>query len=277
MLMIFRVRPTDEVSDPALCPSQFSSEILTRDGKRHFNCTGQRTIDSFVGRSQWCGPNWVALRQVFGPPPACFAVGVLSPLASPQVPPPRATSAGAPSFEVCSAKAGPRHFVLHQHFSQGARHHLCRTHCHSHPETTGQLAFRVLGPRPISPTAGFSCRSLVPCSVTTTASDDEFTISTNTPGWDRGSHVHPLAGLAGMYRIFFPSSRMGVLSLRPCSLCSGVFPSPPMSHLFIKGTQQIPPASTVSLRQVGFWFPCGAPTQLSKFWPDRQRGPPHVP
>ena len=36
-LMILRVRPKDEVSDPALCPSQFSSEILTRDGKRHWS------------------------------------------------------------------------------------------------------------------------------------------------------------------------------------------------------------------------------------------------
>ena len=74
----------------------------------------------------------------------------------------------------------------------------------------------------------------VPCSVTTTASDDEFTMPTNTPGWNRGSHFPPLSGLAGMYKIFSPNSRMGVLSLRPCSLCRGVFPSLPMSHLFIR-------------------------------------------
>ena len=74
----------------------------------------------------------------------------------------------------------------------------------------------------------------ISCSVTTTASDDEFNIPTNTLGWNRSSHFPPLAGLAGMYRIFSPNSRIGVLSLRPCSLCSGVFPSLPMSHLFIK-------------------------------------------
>ena len=69
------------------------------------------------------------------------------------------------------------------------------------------------------------------CSVTTT---DEFSIPTNTPGWNRGSHFPPLAGLAGMHRIFSPNSRIGVLFLRPCRLCSGVFPSLPMSHLFIR-------------------------------------------
>ena len=74
----------------------------------------------------------------------------------------------------------------------------------------------------------------VPCSVTTTASDDEFSIPTNTPGWNRGSHFTPLAGLASMCRIFSPNSRIGVLSLRPCSLCSSVFPSLPMSLLFIR-------------------------------------------
>ena len=31
-----------------------------------------------------------------------------------------------------------------------------------------------------------------------------------------------------------PKSRTGVLSLRPCSLCVCVFPSLPMSHLFIR-------------------------------------------
>ena len=44
----------------------------------------------------------------------------------------------------------------------------------------------------------------------------------------------PVAGLAGMYKIFSPKSRVGVLSSRPCSLCSGVFPSLPMSHLSIR-------------------------------------------
>ena len=73
-----------------------------------------------------------------------------------------------------------------------------------------------------------------PCSVTTTASDDAFSIPTNAPGWNRGSHFPPLAGLAGVCKIFSPNSRIGVLSFRPCSLCIGVFPSLPMSHLFVR-------------------------------------------
>ena len=74
----------------------------------------------------------------------------------------------------------------------------------------------------------------VPCSLTTTASDDELSIPTNTPEWNRGSHFPPLADLADMYRIFSPTSRIGVLSRRRCSLCSGVFPSLPTSHRFIR-------------------------------------------
>ena len=74
----------------------------------------------------------------------------------------------------------------------------------------------------------------VPCSVTTTASDDDFSIPTNTPGWNRGSHFPPLVVLAGVYRIFSPNAMIGMLSCRPCSLSSGVFPSLPMSHLFIR-------------------------------------------
>ena len=53
------------------------------------------------------------------------AVSLLSALTSSQVPAPRATSAETPSFEVCSAKVGPRCFVFHHPFSTGARHHLC--------------------------------------------------------------------------------------------------------------------------------------------------------
>ena len=49
--------------------------------------------------------------------------------------------------------------------------------------------------------------------MTAAASDDEFSMPTDTPGWNRGSHVLPLAGLAGMYKIFSPDSRIGVLSL----------------------------------------------------------------
>ena len=114
----------------------------------------------------------------------------------------------------------------------------------------------------------------VPCSVTTTASDDEFNMPT-TPGWNRGSHFPPLAGFAGMYRIFSPNPRMGVLSLPPCSLCSGVFPSLPMSHLFIRYAANST-NRTISWRRAGFWSQCDARARLSGFWPDRQRAPLHV-
>ena len=71
-------------------------------------------------------------------------------------------------------------------------------------------------------------------SVTTTASDDEFSMPTNNPRWSCASHFPPLAGLAGKCKIFSPNSRIVVLSFRPCSLCSGVLPSLPMSHLFTR-------------------------------------------
>ena len=120
----------------------------------------------------------------------------------------RATIAETPLFEVCSAKVGPCHFVLHQHLSWVSGHHLrgslhsepeCHMHCHCHPETMKRLAFRVLCPRPISPILlMFAERVLiaVPCSVTTTASDDEFSIPTNTPGWNRGFPFSPSRWLA---------------------------------------------------------------------------------
>ena len=59
-----------------------------------------------------------------GSPPACFAVSLLSSLTSSSVPAPRTTFTETPVFEVCSAKMGPRHFVLHQHFSREAKHNL---------------------------------------------------------------------------------------------------------------------------------------------------------
>ena len=132
-------------------------------GRVSFNCISQCTIYPFVSRSQSCGPRRVALNSY----PTCLAVSLLSLLTSSQVSPPRATFADAPSFEVCPAKVGPRNFVFHQHFSKGARplqaspfRLECRMHCRHHLETAGQLAFRVFGPRPISPTHEFSCRSL---------------------------------------------------------------------------------------------------------------------
>ena len=63
-------------------------------------------------------------QQAFNSSPTCFAVSLLSHMTSSQVQAPRTTFTEAPSFEVCSAKVGPRYFVSHQHFSKEARHHL---------------------------------------------------------------------------------------------------------------------------------------------------------
>ena len=70
---------------------------------------------------------------------------------------------------------------------------------------------------------------------------------TNTPGEDRGSDFPPLAGLASIHKIFSPNSRIDVLSLLPCSLRFGVFPSLPMSYLFMKNQSQV----TESTGEVG--------------------------
>ena len=91
----------------------------------------------------------------------------------------------------------------------------CRTHCHCHL-VTKEVArvWSMLSASHLSYSGTllmFAELVLIasPCSVTTTASDDEFSMPTNTPGWNRGSD------LAGMYRIFSPNSRIGVLSLPP--------------------------------------------------------------
>ena len=91
-------------------------------------------------------------------------MGLLSSLTSPQVSAPKAPFTEAPPFEVCSTKARPRHFVLHQHFSKGTEHRLCgplnsylnRTCCHCRLGTTEPLAFRVRDLRPISQTRELS-------------------------------------------------------------------------------------------------------------------------
>ena len=149
-------------SSPALCPSQFSCEAPIRDDRRHwlssvglspwvpgrvsFNCISQRTIDSFVSRSQSCGPGRVAFQQTFISPPTCFAVSLLSSLTSSQVPAPRTTFPETPLFEV-SAKVHPRILALHQNFAQGDVAPSQRAspfrleyqmHCHCRPETTEQ-------------------------------------------------------------------------------------------------------------------------------------------
>ena len=93
-------------------------------GRMQLNCIDQRTVDPFVGRSQSFGPNWIALQQAFNPPSACFAVGLLSSLASSQVSASWAAFTENPLFEVCSAMVGPCHFVLQQHLSWVSGYHL---------------------------------------------------------------------------------------------------------------------------------------------------------
>ena len=205
----------------------------------------QCTIDSFVSGSWTCGSSRVALQQAFDPLPACFAVGLLSSLASSQIPALGTTLAETPLLEVYPAKIGPRNLVFHQHFSWVSGHHLSglsiptwMSNALSLPSGDQGVA-RISSILPAShlsdsghsPDVRRLCLDRQSLLGDTTASDDEFSMPTNTPGWNRGSHFPPLSGLAGMHRILCPNSRIGVLSLRLCSLCSGVFPSLPRSHL----------------------------------------------
>ena len=179
--MILRRRLKGVVSSPALCPEEFSSEVPTRNDRRHWppsvflslldpwsrvvQLHQQCTIDSFVSRSQSCGPSRVTFQQAFNSPPT-FAVSC----ASPACPVLKYRHPGQPSlipqsFEVWSL----RMYVLATLFSistspgseapypRASPFRLeCRMQCHCHLETTEQLAFRVFGPRPISPTQEFS-------------------------------------------------------------------------------------------------------------------------
>ena len=153
------------MSSPVLRPVQFSSEILTRVtddtgplqyashswilGRVSFNCISQRTIDSFVGLSQSCGPNWIALQQVFNPPPARFAVSLLSPLTSSQVSASKTTFTETPLFAVCSPSA-----PLQGPGAQSPRvspfRLESRMRCHCHPETMEQLVFEFLSHCPMA-------------------------------------------------------------------------------------------------------------------------------
>ena len=115
-------------------------------GRASFNCVSQCAIDSFVSRSQSCGPRRAASQQ------GCqsVAMSLLSPLASSQVPAPRTDLAETPSFEVRSAKVVARYLVFRQHVSRGRRGTIsaraspfqleCRMRCHCSPGTTEQLA-----------------------------------------------------------------------------------------------------------------------------------------
>ena len=169
-------------------------------GRVWLNCVSQCTIDPLVGRSQSRGPGRIPFQQAFNPPPACFTVTLLPSLASPQVSASRTTLTETPLFEFCSAKVGLCHVVLHQHVSRGPGHHLCGS-LHSDLNvkcivTVIRVTARI---RSILSASHLSDSGIllmfaehvliaIPCSVTTTASDDESSISTNTPGWNRGFH-----------------------------------------------------------------------------------------
>ena len=141
-------------------PLQYASHSWIL-GRVSFNCISQCTTDSFVSRSQACGPRRVAFQQAFHSPPTC-AVSILS-LTTSQVLAPRATFTETPS------KSALRRLVLvtsflHQHFSRVSGHHRGSVHSNLNVERTVTAIwrpwngshFRVFRPRRISRTQGFS-------------------------------------------------------------------------------------------------------------------------
>ena len=138
----------------------------------------------------------------------------------------------------------------------------CQMHGHCHPDT--HVTSRIPSVRSASHFSDsgiiltFAARILIasPCSVTTAASDDEFSKPTNTPGWNRGSHFPPLAGLVSMCKIFSSNSKIGVLSLRTCSLCSSVSHSLPMSHLFVRYAANSTSPAQYLCGRAGLWSQC---------------------
>ena len=154
------------MSSPALCPAQFAFEgsdsgwqatlvLFSMPLIPRFNCIGQCTIDSFVSRSQSCGPGRAVFQRCFNSPPTCFAVSLLSSLSSPQVLAPRTPFAEPPLIEVSSAKVRPRDFVLQDEA-------LSRRVCPFQPNVqrvvtaVWGLPFRVFDGRPIFPPPVFS-------------------------------------------------------------------------------------------------------------------------
>ena len=79
---------------------------------------------------------------------------------------------------------------------------------------------------------------------------------TNTPRWNRGSHYPPLAGLAGMYKIYSPEFQDRCVDPFAHMACAAVsFPSLPHVTPCSSCTQQSPQASKVSLRRARFSSP----------------------
>ena len=244
------------MSVPALCSAQFSSEILTRDDGQHWPssvclsppgtlvaCRSTASArarlilsSAAASRADPAESPFSSLRSSSG----MLRCELADSLASSQIPAPGTTFAETPLFGVllCVGRSSLPLFSINT--SPGGRGIIstglsisdlnveCIVAAIRGPWDGSHSEYSVRVPslrlRGILLTFAERVLIAVPCSATTTVSDEEFNIPTNTPGWNRGSHFPPLVGLAGMYRIFSPNSRMGVLSLRPCSLCSGVFP-----------------------------------------------------
>ena len=154
---------------------------------------------------------------------------------------------------LCPAKVGPRYLVFHQHFSWVSGHHLSGSlHSNLDVERTvtpiwgptewlaspSILSASHLSDSGLSPDVRRPCLDRQPllghnhCLLTTSPAYQQTLL-----GWNRGSHFPSAHWFGGHVQdLLSPNSRIGVLSLRPCSLCSGVFPSLPTSHLFIRHT-----------------------------------------
>ena len=155
----FRLGMTDDTG-PLHCASR--SWIL---GRVSFKCTSQRAIDPFINRGQSYGSSRVTFQKAFSPPPVCLAVSFLSPLTSSHVPATKTTFTGNPIVRCLPCDGASSLLCFPSTLLQGSEAPSpraspfrleCRMHLHCHPETTEQLAFRVFGPRPISPTQEFS-------------------------------------------------------------------------------------------------------------------------
>ena len=166
-----------------------------------------------------------------------------SPLAISQIPAPGTTLAETSLLEVCSAKVGPRHTVLHQHFSWVSGHHLSGS-LQSNLDV-GRKVTAIWGPewlafREFCPASHLSDSAILltfaesvliasPCSVTTTASDNGFSMPTNTPG------MEPRLPLSSSR--WFGGHVQDLLSKLCCPFARVVFAAVSflaMSHLFIR-------------------------------------------
>ena len=172
---------------------------------------------------------------------------LLSPLASSQISrQPGTTFAETPLLEVCPAKVGPRYFVLHQHLSLVSEHHLSGSiqsnldverivtaiwvpKSGSHLEYSASVPSLRLRDSPDVRRACLDRRALL---------GDNHCLWRWDPACQQtllgGTAASQFPPLVGSWRACLQTPGFGVLSLRPCSLCSCVFPSLPMSHLFTK-------------------------------------------